>query len=326
MALLRFREAIRLALIEEMERDKQVVLLGQDLTSGMHGTSEGLLDRFGPERVRDLPVSELTNAGLAVGAAITGLRPVIDFTNASFMHLALDQIVNAAAKLHFLSGSQYSVPVVFRATLSYAGGNAAQHSDRPFAEVMSVPGLRVIAPSSPAEAKGLMKAAIRSNDPVVCFEDSNIGIMREEIPDDPEWLLELGRNRVGRPGRDVTVAAVAGSVRSSLGAADELARHGIEAEVIAISSLSPLDLDPVLESVMKTGRLLVVDPSPPRCSPASEIVATVAEALHDRLRAAPTRLTARAVHPPYAPELERALYPTPGQVSARVQQLVHPPR
>jgi pyruvate/2-oxoglutarate/acetoin dehydrogenase E1 component len=322
VATLRFREAIRQALIEEMERDERVVILGQDLTSGMHGTSAGLEERFGSRRVRDLPVSELANAGVAVGAALTGLRPVLDFTNASFMYLALDQIINAAAKLHFLSGGQYSVPVVFRATLSYMGGNAAQHSDRPFAQVMSVPGLSVIAPSDPVEAKGLMKAAIRSDNPVVCFEDSNLGALRAEVPDDPDFLMPIGVNTVKRKGRDVTIAAVAGSVRASLIAAENLSRQDLSVEVVSMSSLSPLDLTPVLESVDKTRRLIVVDPSNPLCSPASEIAAAVAELLHHRLVAGPRRLTARAVHPPYAPELERNVYPTAGHIEAAVHDLV----
>lgn len=322
MARLGFREAIRQALIEEMERDETVLLLGQDLTSGMHGTSGGLEERFGGRRVRDLPVSELTNAGMAVGAAMTGLRPVLDFTNASFMHLALDQIANAAAKFRFLSGGQCAVPVVFRATLSYGSGNAAQHSDRPFAEVMSVPGLRVIAPSDPVEAKGLLKSAIRSDDPVVCFEDSNLEALQAEVPDDPEFLLPIDQNSIKRAGDDVTVVAIAGAVRASASAAERLWRDGVDVEVVAICSLSPLDLDPVMESVEKTGLLLVVDPSAPLCSPASEIAASVGESLHDGLLAGPRRLTAPAVHPPYAPELEQDLYPTPERIIAAVRCLL----
>lgn len=325
MTVLRFKEAIRRGIEEEMARDPSVVLLGQDVTSGMHGTSGSLVDRFGPARVRDLPISELTNAGLAVGAALTGLRPVVDFTNASFLHLALDQIVNGAAKLRFLSGGQHRVPVVFRATLSYRGGNAAQHSDRPFAEMMNVPGLKVIAPSDPLEAKGLVKAAIRDDDPVVCFEDSNLGALKAEVPDDPELVMPLDRNRSVRHGSDVTVAAVAGSVRVALAAADRFARDGIELEVVAISSLAPLDCSAVLDSVTRTGRFLAVEPGNPVCGPAAELVATVAERRYGFLTAAPRRLTGVAAHPPYAPELEAGFYPTDEQICACVRELLQAP-
>lgn len=315
-----YLEAIVRAQVEEMERDSSVILIGEDLA--IYGDGQ-VVAGFGEDRIWNAPISELGFTGMAVGAAITGTRPIVALNIASFMYLASDQIINQAAKLHFMTGGQVTVPAVFRCTMYYGSSIAAQHSDRPYPMFMNVPGLKVIAPASPSDAKGLLKAAIRDDDPVVFFEDNSLWTMKEEVSLDPEHLIPLGVADVKRTGDDVTIVAIAGCIRPALAAAEALAAEGISAEVVDPRTLSPLDTDTILVSVAKTGRLVVVDNAHTRCNAASEIAAVVAEEGFETLRAPIRRLSAPDVHVPFSPALEAALFPSARTVADTARTLIN---
>jgi 2-oxoisovalerate dehydrogenase E1 component len=308
------------ALRQEMERDPRVILIGEDIA--IFGAT-GLLPGFGPERLRSAPVSENSFAGMAVGAAMTGLRPVVDLTIASFFYLAMDQIVNQAAKLRYMSGGQAGIPAVFRACMWHNGSNAAQHSDRPYPMFMNVPGLKIVVPATPYDAKGLLVAAIRDDDPVLVFEDKEMWFQTGAVPED-DYAIPLGVADVKREGRDVTAVAVGGSVRHALEAAEQLSADGISLEVIDPRSLVPLDRRAILESVAKTERLVLVDPAHRTNGAAAEIAAIVAEEGFGELRAPILRVTTPDVQIPFSPALERPLYPSAEKIVAAVRQQVRP--
>jgi pyruvate dehydrogenase E1 component beta subunit len=313
-----YLKAILAAQAEEMRRDDRVFLIGEDLHTDLFGTCSGLTEEFGEGRVRTTPLSENGFLGAAVGAAMTGLRPVVDLTVATFMYVAMDQFVNQIAKNRYMFGGQADIPLVVRAALYYGGSNAAHHSDRPYSMFMTVPGLKIIAPSTPADVKGLLKAAIRCDDPVICFEDATVAGRRGPVGG-PEDVIPLGVADIKRPGTEVTIVAVAGAVSHALAAAKTLeTEHGVSAEVVDPRSLVPLDVETIVASVSRTGRLLVVDPAPLTCSAASEIAATVAEEAFDRLRGPVRRLTAPDIHIPFSPALERPLYPSAALITDRV--------
>lgn len=323
MRTISYREAIRQAMQEEMRRDPNVVVFCEDARFWTMPT-QGFVDEFGPDRVPIMPISEEGFTGAAIGAAMTGVRPIVDYTIANLMYVAWDQIVNHAAKNRYLFGGQTSVPIVFRAAMKYANATAAQHSDRPYPQLMNVPGLKIIIPSNPADALGLLKSAIRDDDPVVFFEPLLLWGAKGEVPDG-EHLVPIGRAAITRPGRDVTVVAIGDAVPTALKAAGALAKDGTEVEVIDPRTLVPLDSTTILESVARTGRLVIVDPAHKTCGAAAEISAIVAEEAFEHLRAPIIRVVAPDVHPPFSPALERLMYPTPQRIVDAVRTVLGTP-
>lgn len=321
MPKMTYLQALRAAMAEEMRRDCAVFLMGEDTRQGLYGSSAGLAAEFGEERVLDTPLSEAGFIGAAAGAAMVGMRPVVDVTLASFLYPAVDQLFSIIAKSRYIYGGQTRVPVVVRACMMYNINNAAQHSDRPYSFFMGMPGLKIIAPSNPYDAKGLLKAAIRDDDPVLCFEDSSIWTAACEVPGD-DYLVPLGRAAVKREGADVSLFAVAGAVPLALQAAERLAAEGIGVEVIDPRTIKPLDTATVLTSVAKTGRFVAVDPAHRTGSVASEIAAVVAEQGFRYLRAPIRRVTTPDVHIPFAPSMERGLYPDIDRIIAAVREVL----
>jgi pyruvate dehydrogenase E1 component beta subunit len=297
--------------------------MGEDLRHNLYGSSGGLLDEFGPERVLDVPLAEAGVVGTAIGSAMVGMRPVVDITISPFLYPACDQIVSIAAKSRYIYGGQTSVPIVIRACMFYNGGSAAQHSDRPYAMFMGIPGLKIVVPSDVADAKALLKASIRDDDPVLFFEDFNLWGSAMRLPDDAgDVVLPLGKAAVKREGRDVTLFAVGGAVALSLTAARTLEGEGISVEVIDPRTVKPLDVETVFASVRKTGRFVAVDPAHRTGSLASEIVASVSERLFGTLKAAPIRVCTPDTHIPFAPVMEKGLYPTAETIAAAVRHVV----
>lgn len=315
MARLNYLAAIAAAQREALREDDRVIVMGEDVRANLYGTAPGFVEEFGLDRVLNLPISEAGFTGVAIGAAMTGLRPIVDFSYATFMYLAMDQLVNQAAKNRYMFGGQASVPVVFRASMWYGASSAAHHSDRPYGMFLGVPGLTVAVPSSPYEAKGLLRSAVACNDPVLIFEDATLWARKEEVPDEP-YSIELGVANVVQAGDDLTVVAIAGAVHLAKGAVNELAERGISVELIDPRTLAPLDTDTIARSVRKTGRLLIVDPAPRTGGAAAEIAASVAELAHGGLRSPIHRLTAPDVHAPFSPEMEKPLYPTTERIVA----------
>jgi pyruvate dehydrogenase E1 component beta subunit len=283
--------------------------MGEDIRANVYGTSPNFLADFGPDRVRNLPISEAGFTGVAIGAAMTGLRPIVDYSYTTFMYLAMDQIVNQAAKNRYMFGGQASIPIVLRAAMWYGASSAAHHSDRPYSMYMNVPGLNIVVPSGAYDAKGLLTAAIRCNDPVLVFEDATLWSSKEEVPDEP-YEIPLGRAHIVKEGSDITIVAIAGAVRLAKSAVAALEDQGVSAELIDPRSLVPLDLETIVASVRKTGRLLIVDPANRTCGAASEIAASAGEAAFSSLRSPIRRLTTPDVHIPFSPAMEKPLYPT----------------
>ena len=319
MAQTVYIEAINQALIEEMRRDESVYIMGEDIRRAVYGATAHLLDQFGEKRVLDTPLSENGFFGAAIGSSLVGMRPVVE-TLASFMWVAFDQLVSQAAKMRYMFGGQAMLPVVFRATMYYGGGSAAHHSDRSYPMFMNMPGLKIIVPSNPADVKGLLKTAIRDNDPCIVFEDGTLFGSRGEVPEG-EYTVPFGKARVARSGGDVTIVGIAGAVPMALRAAEELEQEeGISAEVIDPRTLVPFDKHAVLESVEKTGRLVVVDPAHKVCSAASEIASIVAEEGFWSLQAPIQKVASQQVHIPYSPALEKLVYPNPDKIKAAVKR------
>jgi pyruvate dehydrogenase E1 component beta subunit len=319
-----FLQAINEAQTEEMERDDRVVLMGQDLRANVFGAADGALERFGPERVRDLPLAEAASVGICAGAAMTGLRPVLDLTVASFVFGAMDQFVSQVAKARYMFGGQATLPLVVRAALYYHGGTAGHHADRPYPMFMNVPGLKIIVPSTAPDLKGLLKSAIREDNPVLCFEDANLWGRRGRgpRPDPGDHLVPLGKAAVRRTGSDVTIVGIGLGAVLAVEAADELAGDSIEAEVVDPRTLVPMDWETIRASVERTGRLVVVDPATRTCSAASEIAAHVAEHSFGSLRGPIQRVTTDDTHVPYSPALEKQIYPSTEKVVAAVRRAI----
>jgi pyruvate dehydrogenase E1 component beta subunit len=319
MAKTGFMLALRDAMSEEMRRDDSVFLMGEDVCQAIYGSSVGMLEEFGEERVLDVPLAENGFVGAAGGAAMVGMRPIVDITMSPFLYLAADQIISIISKSRYLYGGQTQVPLVLRSCMMYNINNAAQHSDRPYPMFMNVPGLKIVAPSDPYDAKGLLKAAIRDDDPVLFFEDSSLWTSSSEIPEE-EYVLPLGRAAVKREGSDVTVFAVGGTVPMAMRAAQTLAAEGVDVEVIDPRTLKPLDTACILKSVAKTGRFVAVDPAHRSCSVASEIVAVVAERGFWNLKAPPQRVTTPDIHIPFAASMEKGLFPNTDRIVQAVRQ------
>jgi pyruvate dehydrogenase E1 component beta subunit len=305
-----YSEALNEALHEEMQRDANVFVLGEDIAvlGGLFQVTKDLLDKYGPERVIDTPISEAAIAGAGVGAALAGTRPVIEFQFNDFMTIAMDQIVNHAAKLRYMTGGQAAVPLVMRAAICSGIGMGAQHSQSLEAWFAHVPGLIVIMPSTPYAAKGLLKAAIRNPNPVVFLESRLLYAIKGEVPEE-EYLLDIPGSVVVREGGDVTVVATGRMVSVATSAAEEVGRDGTEVEVIDPQTLKPLDTATIIESVKKTGRLVIVNEGCRTCGYAAEIAAIVSEQALDFLDAPIERVTAGDVPMPVAKVLERAVLP-----------------
>jgi acetoin:2,6-dichlorophenolindophenol oxidoreductase subunit beta len=319
MAIKTYLQAIRDAQYEEMARDASVFLMGEDTRCNIFGTSTGLIEAFGDERVRDTPIAEAGMAGVAAGAALVGMRPIVDFGMSTFLFPAMDQIFSIAAKSRYLYGGQAKVPVVFRSNMIYGVGNAAQHSDRPYSMFMNMPGLKIMIPSNAYDMKGLMKTAVRDDDPVLSFEDAQIWSSKSDIPDE-EYLIPFGVASVKREGADCTVVGIGAMVPIAMSAADALAKEGISVEVIDPRTLAPLDSDAILSSVEKCGRLVIVDAGHERCSAAAEIAAIVADRGFWSLRAPIVRVTTPQTHIPFSPPLEKGLYPTVERIVVAVHR------
>ncbi|MDQ2661540.1 MAG: alpha-ketoacid dehydrogenase subunit beta [Actinomycetota bacterium] len=318
MSVMTYLGAIGAAQREAMEADERVIIMGEDVEANVYGTTGGgksrkdkgdFLEIFGPNRIRNTPISEEGIVGLAAGAAMTGLRPIVDLSYSSFLYMAMDQFVNQVAKNRYMFGGQASMPVVFRSAMFYGLNTGAHHSDRPYPMFMNVPGLKIIAPSTPSDAKGLLRASIDSDDPVLTFEACLLWGTKEEVPDE-EYRIPLGVARTVREGTDVTIVAISGSVPEAVAAAAELEAEGVSAEVIDPRTLVPLDTDAVLRSVAKTGHLVIAEPAHRTCGAAAEISAIVAEEAFDALRAPILRVTAPNMQIPFSPALEKQMYPT----------------
>lgn len=314
-----FLQAIRDAQYEEMQRDPRVFVMGEDVECNMFGTTTGMIQSFGNDRVRDTPISEAGMTGVAAGAAMVGMRPVVDYTIAPFLYPAMDQIISIVAKSRFLYGGQAKVPLVLRANMIYGNGNAAQHSDRPYSMFMHMPGLKIMVPSNAYDMKGLLKTAIRDDDPVMSFEDVALWSAKSDIPDE-EYLIPFGKASIKQPGTDCTVVAIGAMVNHAVAAAAELARDAISVEIIDPRTVAPLDTATILESVKKTGRLVIVDCAFSRCSAASEIAAIVADQGFWDLRAPIVRVTTEDTHIPFSAPLEKPLYPNKDKVVAAVRR------
>ena len=301
-----FMQAMNQALRAAMEEDDTVIVLGEDVDRGVFGVTRGLIDRFGANRIRKTPISEAVFVGGAVGAAAAGLRPFAHVMFSSFFYVAMDQVANQAARLRYMSGGQVELPIVYFAGTGPSGSAAAQHSENPHSILMHTAGLKVVMPSTPYDAKGLMMASIRDPNPVVYLADLRLSRRRQPVPAGP-YEIPLGVAEVKRPGEDVTVVALASLVHLVLDVADRLGDEGISVEVIDPRSLVPLDWDTIVSSVRRTGRLVVVDPARRLCGLAAEIIAGVSERAWDSLRSQPRRVTWPDIPVPFSPVLEQAL-------------------
>ena len=324
MRELTMSQALGEALREAMQEDPRVFVMGEDIAlhGGVFSVTRGLVDEFGPERVRNTPISESAIIGAAVGAALTGMRPVAELQYLDFSGTAMDPIVNQAAKLRFMSGGQASVPLVIRGQQGAGRGNAAQHSQSLEALFFHVPGLIVVQPATPYDAKGLLKAAIACDDPVIFIEHKMLYNLKSEVPDEP-YTVPLGKARVARPGRDVTVVATAQMLGRALQAAEALAAEGIEAEVIDPRTLFPLDLETLCESAARTHRTVVVHEAVTRGGVGAEIASRITELVFDQLAAPVLRVGSLEIPVPYNPHLEQAMMPQAADIAAAVRQVCY---
>lgn len=320
MARITFVQAVFDALIEEMERDPLTFVLGLDVTRGTFGRSAGFFERFGPERILDMPLSEAGFVGAAVGAAMAGTRPICEVQFASFFYCAFDQLCNQAAKLRYMSGGQVRLPITFRTRCGAVGGAAAQHSETVYPQLLSVPGLKLVMASGPADAKGLLKSAIRDDNPVVFFEHLSLGGAREEVPAG-EHLVPLGKAAVKREGKDVTVIAIGAMVPKAMAVAQRLNGEGMSIEVIDPRTLIPLDEEAILASVAKTNRVVIADEAHIHGSAASEIGCMIAEKGFDYLDAPIKRVTALNSPVPFSPPLEKTVIPGDAAIERALREM-----
>lgn len=306
-----YSEAIREAIVEEMRRDPAVFLMGEDVGTfgGVWGVSAGILAEFGEERVRDTPISEIAIIGAGLGAALTGMRPIVEIMFGDFLMCAGDQIVNQVAKARFMSGGKADVPLTIRVTSGAPGSAAAQHSQSPEAWFLNVPGLKIAVPASPADAKGLLKAAIRGTDPVLFFEHKMLYATKGQVPEDADYTVPFGEAAILRQGHDVTLIGIGIMAPKALEAAEVLAEAGIDAEVIDPRTLVPLDRETLIRSVAKTGQVVIAHEAHRRSGPAAEIAAVLAEEAVEYLDGPIVRVAARNVPLPYSPVLEEFVLP-----------------
>ncbi|MGI4886751.1 MAG: pyruvate dehydrogenase complex E1 component subunit beta [Janthinobacterium lividum] len=324
MRQIQFREALREAMNEEMRRDPRIFLMGEEVAeyNGAYKVSQGMLDEFGAGRVIDTPIAELGFAGIGVGAAMNGLLPIIEFMTFNFSLVAIDQVINSAAKLHSMSGGQFSCPIVFRGPTGNAGMLSSQHSQNFENWYANCPGLKVVVPSTPYDAKGLLKASIRDPDPVIFMESELMYGDKGDVPEE-EYLLEIGKANVTRPGTDVTLVSFGKMMKVAHAAADELAKDGVHAEVIDLRSVRPIDYDTVIASVKKTNRLVVIEEAWPLASLSGEIAYVVQRRAFDHLDAPVIRITCADVPLPYAPTLIEASLPNVARVVKAVKEVTY---
>jgi pyruvate dehydrogenase E1 component beta subunit len=324
MAVTTMAKALAQAMAEEMERDSRVVVWGEEVAQfgGTYGATQGLLEKFGPERVLDTPISESVIVGAAVGAAMNGLRPVAEIMGINFAFLAMDQIINHAAKIRSMFGGQFGSPLVVRTTSGGGRQLAATHSQTPDPIFAHFPGLLVVSPSSPGDAKGLLKTAIRCEDPVLFIEHATMYGERGEVPDDPEYTLPIGKSEVKREGEDVTIITYSKMVGITLKAAQQLAGEGIECEVIDLRWLQPLDLAAVSESFKKTGRAVIVEEGYAQYGLSAEVAARLYAECFDYLDAPIERVSQKPVPLPYSGPLEKYALPKPEDVVAAVRKVL----
>ena len=324
MRVIQFREALREAMSEEMRRDEKIFLMGEEVAEydGAYKVSQGMLDEFGAERIIDTPISELGFAGIGVGAGMNGLRPIIEFMTFNFSLVAIDQIINSAAKMMSMSGGQYSVPIVFRGPTGNAGMLSSQHSQNFENWYANTPGLKVVVPSDPYDAKGLLKSSIRDHDPVIFMESELMYGDKGEVPEG-EYLLPLGQAHIVKEGTDVTLVSFGKMMKIVNEAADELAKNGVSAEVINLRSVRPLDYATIIESVRKTNRLVIVEEAWPLSSLATDISFNVQRDAFDYLDAPIRRVNSMDLPLPYAPTLIEAILPNVKRTLAAVDSVMY---
>ena len=325
MISLTVREALRDAMAEEMRRDENVFVMGEEVAEyqGAYKVTQGLLDEFGPRRVVDTPITEMGFAGLGVGAAFAGLKPVIEFMTFNFAMQALDQIINSAAKTLYMSGGQMGCPIVFRGPNGAASRVAAQHSQCFASWYAHCPGLKVVAPWSAADAKGLLKSAIRDPNPVIFLENEVMYGQTFDLPDDDDWVVPIGKANIVRSGKDVTITAFSIMVGKALEAAEILATEGIDAEVIDLRSLRPLDMDCILTSLSKTNRMVSCEEGFPFAGIGAELIAQVNEQAFDHLDAPVARVTGKDVPMPYAANLEELALPQAADIASAARKVCY---
>ena len=325
MAVVTMREALNQALREEMLRDENVFLMGEEVAAyeGAYKVTKGLLAELGDKRVIDTPITELGFAGLGVGAAMVGLRPIVEFMTFNFSILATDQIINSAAKMLYMSGGQFKIPIVFRGPGGSAFQVSSQHSQAIESWFAYFPGLKVVMPSTPADAKGLLKSAIRDDDPVIFIEQERMYGNKGEVPDDIDFLVPLGVADVKREGKDATIVARSLMVPVALKAAEILEKQGVSCEVIDPRTIRPLDLDTIIESVKTTNRVVVAEESHPFCGIGAEIASEITERAFDYLDAPVKRVSAADVPMPYAKNLEDLAVPGVEQIVAAVREVAY---
>jgi pyruvate dehydrogenase E1 component beta subunit len=317
------RDALNQALREELARDPSVFLMGEEVAEyqGAYKVTRGLLEAFGPKRVIDTPITELGFAGLGVGAAMVGLRPIIEFMTFNFSILATDQIINSAAKMLYMSGGQYKIPIVFRGPGGSAYQVSSQHSQAMESWYAYFPGLKVVMPSTPADAKGLLKSAIRDDDPVIFIEQERMYGMKDEVPEDEDFTIPLGVGDIKRPGTHATIVARSLMVPTALKAAEQLEKEGVSCEVIDPRTIRPLDINLIVESVKKTNRVVIAEESHPFASVGAEISAEIMEQAFDYLDAPVKRVSGADVPMPYAKNLEQLAIPDVAQLVAAVKEV-----
>jgi len=334
MRELSYREAINEALRQEMARDSDVILMGEDIAGapgrddpemedawgGVLGVTSGLIQEFGATRVRDTPITESAFVGAGVGAAATGLRPVVELMFIGFMGVTLDQITNQAAKMRYMFGGKVKIPLVIRTTIGAGFRAAAQHSDATYSTFVHFPGLKVVAPATPYDAKGMLITAIRDDDPVIFCENKILYDLKGEVPEDP-YTIEFGQADIKRAGNDVTIVAISRMVHAALEAAERLAAEGVDAEVLDLRSLSPWDEGAIVSSIEKTGRLVVVDEDNPRCGMASDVAALAASQALPFLDAPVQLVTAPHTPVPFSPPLEDYYVPNADRIIAATKEI-----
>jgi len=319
------RDALNQALREELQRDEDVFLMGEEVGAyqGAYKVTRGLLQQFGEKRVIDTPITELGFAGLGVGAAMAGLRPIVEFMTFNFSLLATDQIINSAAKMLYMSGGQFKIPIVFRGPGGSAFQVSSQHSQALESWFAYFPGLKVVMPSTPADAKGLLKTAIRDDNPVIFIEQERMYGLKGEVSEDPELTIPLGKADVKREGKDATIVARSLMVPLALKAAEELEQQGISCEVIDPRTIRPFDIETIIESVKKTNRAVVAEESHPFCGVGAEISAEITERAFDYLDAPVRRVSGADLPMPYAKNLENLAIPGVAQIVAAVREVTY---
>ena len=325
MAVMTYREALNVALSEEMERDPDVFLMGEEVAEydGAYKVSKGLLDIFGSQRVVDSPISELGFTGLGVGAAMAGLRPVIEFMTFNFAFLAIDQVINSAAKMHYMSEGQFPMPIVFRGPTGAALQLSAQHSQACETYYSHAPGCKVVTPGTPADAKGLLKAAIRDNDPVAFMEGELLYNFKGEVPDDDDFVIPLGVADLKHEGEDVSIITHGKMIHVALQAAQKLDKDGIQADVLDLRTIRPLDMSAILETVRKTNRIVYLEEGWPYAGTGAQIVTMIQEEAFDHLDAPIIRVTQADIPMPYAKNLEILAKPSADHVVKAVNKVLY---